>query len=728
MADNLLDLRTIKGFEGAGDTPWVTNLLEHYNITPDTTITGQQYSENLFIKPFQQFNKALGMGLLQEGEKAVNLVGGLLHTPFGFAGDTAEGLYEKLPEKWQSKLSQLMYHSGGSMDAEEFGDQFAGHFLEGIFAFPTLAEFRPIALKHQKLNKPLPKEVIEGVLEKIGTQSNTFSQEVALSYNNKIGNSKKLHSTKQAIDESYLTNLADFYEQATHQPNHPKVISNYNSLIEETLAQYNHMLENGIIPEVYVGTAKNPEPYFSSAHMMNDVATNKKLKFLKTNKNDFPPDHPLNTPSGIVLDGHELLMNDILRLVHDYFGHTQQGFEFGQVGEYNAFLSHSQMYTANAIPALANETLFQNAWVNFNKNIKRKDGSVPKINDVDYIPQNERAFADQKVIVFNNSILKQDKNMVTSDAMIYSKDVTGIDKKLALSDEYKKIQKDTENFGLLESTRQNELMQTASVWERLNKRMEYDLIDAKRINPNVKKNTITLDPEGRVINARFVSGKKDKLANDVYSSAKLNELTDIGLTDYEIKRLAMILADEYGTGYRYFQDNPTHRGFVDAIISESKKGEAEGMHQTLGLNQYSFSTTGGKPNLRKLSNAEIIDILKHETGHLVGNLVNYKTVYQKFLENNPKSNITNEMVSMSKELRPENWANKNQLEYLNKPEELLADSIKMYLINPAKAKKIAPEFSKFLREMINNSKIKNIINLSKAEPNMVKDGLLSQYA
>ena len=269
-------------------------------------------------------------------------------------------------------------------------------------------------------------------------------------------------------------------------------------------------------------------------------------------------------------------------------------------------------------------------------------------------------------------------------------------------------------------------MQTTSVWDRLNKRMEYDLIDAKKINPNVKKNTITLDPEGRVINARFVSGKKDKLANDVYSSAKLNELKDIGLTDYEIKRLAMILADEYGTGYRYFQDNPTHRGFVDAIISESKKGEAEGMHQTLGLNQYVFSTKDGKPNLKQLPKEEIMDILKHETGHLIGNLTNYKTVYQKFLENNPKSNIKNEMVSMSKELRPENWANKNQLEYLNKPEELMADSIKMYLINPAKAKKMAPEFSKFLREMINNSKIKNIINLSKAEPNMIKDGLLSQ--
>ena len=30
----------------------------------------------------------------------------------------------------------------------------------------------------------------------------------------------------------------------------------------------------------------------------------------------------------------------------------------------------------------------------------------------------------------------------------------------------------------------------------------------------------------------------------------------------------------------------------------------------------------------------------------------------KYLKDNPKSNITNEMVSMSKKLRPENWKNK----------------------------------------------------------------------
>ena len=41
---------------------------------------------------------------------------------------------------------------------------------------------------------------------------------------------------------------------------------------------------------------------------------------------------------------------------------------------------------------------------------------------------------------------------------------------------------------------------------------------------------------------------------------------------------------------------------------------------------------------------------------------------------------------------------------------------------------MAPEFVKFLRKMINDSKIKNIINLSKAPENMIDDGLLSKYA
>jgi hypothetical protein len=362
--------------------------------------------------------------------------------------------------------------------------------------------------------------------------------------------------------------------------------------------------------------------------------------------------------------------------------------------------------------------------------MRREDGTVPKPNDPDFIPQNERPFADQKVILFDESLLNKDPNFetVTTDAMIYADNVTGIDKKVAVGNEYKAISEQSEPFGLLESTRKTDLDQTRGIHEKLNKRMEYDLQDVRAIDPDYKPNVVTLDPEGRVINARFVSGKKDPLANDVYSSAKLNELDDVPLTEFEIKRLAMILADEYGTGYKTFQANPNLGGFVDAIVNENAKGKMIDIGQRLGINNQRLVYKDGKPKVEMLSKDEIMDVLQHETGHLIGNMTSYKSVYAQYLKDNPKTNITNEMILMSKELRPKNWNKESQLKYLNKPEELMADGIKMYLINPAKAKQMAPEFVKFLRQMINDSSIKNIINLSKAPTNMIDDGLLSKYA
>ena len=716
----LLDLRTIQAWKDVNKTPWTQGLLGD-----NQTITGQEFSDNPIIGGMQKFNKGLLANTLGTGEQGFNYLMAGAMTPFAFLGDSAEGIHEALPDTWANKLSDIMYNSGGSMDSEDFGDAFEGHLLEGIMAFPTFAEFRPIALKYRNKGQKLPKEVIEQVLEKLESKPNQYSKELYLSYNNKTNNPKELINNKVDVPESYLKEIADFYETAKHQPNHPKIQASYNSLIDETLAQYQHMIEGGIIPEIYYPSKGKPEPYLSSAHMMNDVANNKNLKFLKTNLDDLPPDHPMAKPSGIFINGEELLVNDVFRVVHDYYGHTPNGFQFGPRGEYNAFRSHANMYSDEALSALANETLFQNAWVNYNKSIRRKDGTVPKVNDPDFIPQNERQFADQKVILFNDDLLLKDKNIVNASIV---DDVTGIDKKVATGKEYKDISEKFEPTNLLELKRKNELNQKINIYDRLNKRMEYDLEDMRKIDPDYKPNVVTLDPEGRVINARFVSGKKDALANEVYSSAKLNELDDIGLTDFEIKRLAMILADEYGSGYKYFQHNPTHRGFVDALVSEDSAGNLLGINQTLGLNNQVVKFSDGKPRIKMLSKDEIMDVLQHETGHLIGNLTSYKSVYAKYLKDNPKSNITNEMVSMSKKLRPENWKNKDQLSYLNSPEELMADSIKMYLINPSKAKEMAPEFVKFLRKMINDSSIKNIINLSKAPENMIDNGLLSKYA
>jgi hypothetical protein len=65
--------------------------------------------------------------------------------------------------------------------------------------------------------------------------------------------------------------------------------------------------------------------------------------------------------------GHPVLtddQNDMFRAVHDAFGHAATGRGFGRHGEEGAFLAHSSMYPAEAVPALVSELRGQNAFLN----------------------------------------------------------------------------------------------------------------------------------------------------------------------------------------------------------------------------------------------------------------------------------------------------------------------------------------------------------------------------
>jgi hypothetical protein len=206
------------------------------------------------------------------------------------------------------------------------------------------------------------------------------------------------HTKYDEAPESRLKEIADYFQNvAKHQPDAPEVFRTYRAMANETIEQYKAMIAAGIKPEPYSGKG---EPYASSEEMMRDVRENKHLYFLRTD-NAFGQGtqdaaNPLLEKSGIKIGDFELLVNDVFRVVHDYFGHTQQGLQFGPRGEFNAWKSHSRMYSDEAQGAFAAETLAQNAWVNFGAHLRRADGSIPKKGEPDYIPPQERPFGEQK--------------------------------------------------------------------------------------------------------------------------------------------------------------------------------------------------------------------------------------------------------------------------------------------------------------------------------------------
>lgn len=149
----------------------------------------------------------------------------------------------------------------------------------------------------------------------------------------------------------------------------PIVMRAYQELVREVVNQYR------TLPiKVDAWDASKGEPYKNSNEMRADVRKNNHMWFYTTTPESFGPSgvefsgHPLLEPTEFVTqNGHKMLANDVLRVVHDYFAHGLSPTEFGAKGEEAAWLNHMKTIKSPwARWALTSETRGQNSWVNFN--------------------------------------------------------------------------------------------------------------------------------------------------------------------------------------------------------------------------------------------------------------------------------------------------------------------------------------------------------------------------
>lgn len=243
-------------------------------------------------------------------------------------------------------------------------------------------------------------------------KTDTEISKTAEDYTKAAGIEYKPYTGYAAMEPALGKQIADWYDKAKSAPDDPVVKSAYDALVAQTKAQYDAMKAAGFTAEAWTGKG---EPYHSSADMVNDVRNNKHLWFFKTSEGFGGPETSTHNP--LLADaGDGLVVNDLFRAVHDFFGHAKEGYEFGPKGEYNAFLAHASMFDAAALPALAAETLSQNAWVNFGPHLRNAEGNIPAKGDPEYIPLQNRPFADQKVVAVPADLLaralepKQDTN------------------------------------------------------------------------------------------------------------------------------------------------------------------------------------------------------------------------------------------------------------------------------------------------------------------------------
>ncbi len=218
--------------------------------------------------------------------------------------------------------------------------------------------------------------------------------------------------------------IADAYEAMKHEPENPEVKAAYEAMANETVEQFKTIQDAGYAVEIYNGQG---EPYANSTAMINDVRDNKHQYILST-ENDFGStpitdeqrnENPLLRDSGLKdMNGKTLLVNDIFRYVHDFFGHSLRGNSFGPLGEENAWDVHSRMYTPLARRAMTTETRGQNSWVNFGPQMRNTEGGIKKAGDEGFLSVKERPYAEQKIGLlpeeFSKPLTSKDQYQVLS--------------------------------------------------------------------------------------------------------------------------------------------------------------------------------------------------------------------------------------------------------------------------------------------------------------------------
>lgn len=174
------------------------------------------------------------------------------------------------------------------------------------------------------------------------------------------------------VDTDRATKIADEFDKEKHDPNDPEVKASYAAMAKETLAQWDTIKQSGLQVEwVKKGQA---DPYSASPRLAAlDVSENNHWWGFPTDQGFgsgpeaavYEKDNPLLAKAGFKIDGRDVVVNDVFRIVHDMMGHLKEGNGFRADGEENAWRSHAAMYSETARPAMTNETRGQNSWVNY---------------------------------------------------------------------------------------------------------------------------------------------------------------------------------------------------------------------------------------------------------------------------------------------------------------------------------------------------------------------------
>lgn len=201
------------------------------------------------------------------------------------------------------------------------------------------------------------------------------------------------------VDPEFAARVADEYEAMEHNPNDPAVREAYENLIQQTVAQYEALVDAGYKFYFIDLESQEGQDYAASPwNAMFDTRDNQVMGVFSTAEGfgtdaDFSPDaNPLLAETGFEWplgpngEMRPVYANDLFRAVHDAFGHGIEFAGFRARGEENAWQAHQRLFTGSAVAAITTETRGQNSWLNYGPN-----GEANRTASVE-----DTVFADQK--------------------------------------------------------------------------------------------------------------------------------------------------------------------------------------------------------------------------------------------------------------------------------------------------------------------------------------------
>lgn len=233
------------------------------------------------------------------------------------------------------------------------------------------AQAQKVAAGHQPING-LPQKPIQLGNEWYVPGPIGWLKDAAEEYMSKAGMEYHPPENYAKLDKERSARIADAFEKETHNPNDPHVRASYEALAKETMAQWQVLKDKGLKVE-WVKPGQT-DPYADSPRRAAlDVSLHNHWWGFPTDagfgsdveSKSYNKDNPLLRPTGEVIDGRPVVVNDVFRIVHDMFGHLKEGNGFRAEGEENAWRAHASMFSDLARPAMTNETRGQNSWLNF---------------------------------------------------------------------------------------------------------------------------------------------------------------------------------------------------------------------------------------------------------------------------------------------------------------------------------------------------------------------------